>query len=243
MTGEDIFRQLGGIDPVLAAAAAPDRPAKKRRWLPWAAAAACLVLILSLGLALRPPQPANPNAQPTDLPVGPMQYPTVPGIIEDWPYYQSPEEIAEAADYIFTGRVLSVSFAIFDMETGLEDADPQSQSTRRYLHTVYTVAVTRSHKGESPFLVRIRVLGGLPGYREQEQYALLQTAGLGEGIHIVNYGVGWYPCTLAPGGEYLLCTTMRNGSFDCDINPFQFAHYPASETAKEILAACNSSGG
>lgn len=55
MTGENIFKALGGIDPALIAAAAPGEKAKgkKRPWVKWMAAAACLALLATGGILWR----------------------------------------------------------------------------------------------------------------------------------------------------------------------------------------------
>ena len=54
MTGENILRELGGLDADLIAKAAPgEKIAKKpHKWIKWVAAAACFTLIAGTVLAL-----------------------------------------------------------------------------------------------------------------------------------------------------------------------------------------------
>lgn len=55
MTSEQIYRELGGIDPALVAQAAPGEKITKKRhqWIKWVAAAACLTLMAAGGILWR----------------------------------------------------------------------------------------------------------------------------------------------------------------------------------------------
>ena len=55
MTSEQIYRELGGIDPALVAQAAPGEKITKKRyqWIKWVAAAACLTLMSAGGILWR----------------------------------------------------------------------------------------------------------------------------------------------------------------------------------------------
>lgn len=74
MTGRNLLQAMGHIDPRLIAEAAPDVPHKKkanRAWVKWAAVAACLVLIIGVGLIIQtlkptpgPPEPPPPFFSP-----------------------------------------------------------------------------------------------------------------------------------------------------------------------------------
>ncbi len=55
MTSEQIYRELGGVDPALVAQAAPGEKItkKRRKWIKWVAAAACLTLMAAGGILWR----------------------------------------------------------------------------------------------------------------------------------------------------------------------------------------------
>ena len=69
---------------------------------------------------------------------------------QDWPSYETADEIVAAASNIYSGKVSEISFAIVDMKTGYIDEDPDSPSTSRMLYTVYTVEVDKNYKGDNP---------------------------------------------------------------------------------------------
>ncbi len=153
----------------------------------------------------------------------------------DWPYYQYATEVVEASTHIYHGKVTDISFAIIDQRTGVVDQSPQSSATRRMLYTVYTIEITDHYKGDSPAEVRLCMEGGLIGYKEEEQYNLMNESGLLEryqGIPVCeSYG------TLPIGAEYLFCIS-RIGDFDHIISPTQFAYPMDSENSRKIIRAC-----
>lgn len=71
MKSERILNAMGNIDDALVEAARPGAPAKKRGWVKWAAAAACLAVVLAGGFALysRTAAPKTPYPDTADLPV------------------------------------------------------------------------------------------------------------------------------------------------------------------------------
>lgn len=152
----------------------------------------------------------------------------------DWPFYNSAEEIIEASKYVYSGTVTDISFEIIDFATGKADRSPDSDSTSRRIHTVYTVALSNNYKGESPAETKIAIMGGLPGYKEEEQKELIVSSkSLPEGctgLYVVGMDV-----RLEIGNEYLFCIYGRSGGFDDIINPQQFSHAPESESAKSII--------
>lgn len=154
----------------------------------------------------------------------------------DWPSYATAEEIEKASTYIYSGTVTDVSFEIIDYSTGKIDRDRSSTASSRTLYTIYTIRTDKNFKGESPSEVKICVIGGIVGFREEEQFKLLESSGLiqpgREGIH-----VSVDDCRLATGKEYLFCTSGRVDGLDFIINPDQFAHNMESEDAKEVIRA------
>ena len=152
----------------------------------------------------------------------------------DWPSYNSAEEIINASKYVYSGTVTDISFEIIDYVTGKVDNSPDSDSTSRALYTVYTVSVAENYKGESPAETKVKVMGGLSGYREEEQKELMVSSKLlPDGS--VGFAVEGVDVRLQVGCEYLFCTNRSESGFDRIINPQQFSHAPDSETAKNII--------
>ena len=98
----------------------------------------------------------------------------------DWPVYNTAAEIVTASSNIYTGKVKNISFEIVNMKTGTADSSAASGKTDCMLYTVYTVDVLKSYKGDNSGEIKICVIGGIAGYRENEQYDALQAAGLYE---------------------------------------------------------------
>ena len=144
-------------------------------------------------------------------------------------------EIVTASSNIYTGKVKNISFEIVNMKTGTADSSAASGKTDCMLYTVYTVDVLKSYKGDNSGEIKICVIGGIAGYRENEQYDALQAAGLYEqynGIPVVDGG-----CSLAIDGEYLFCTSRTAGGYDFVINKTQFAHAVNSQNYTAITSA------
>lgn len=155
----------------------------------------------------------------------------------DWPYYHTAEEIIDAASYVFTGTVTDIYFEIVDLKTGKADRDADSQSTSRAIQTVYTIEISKTYKGGERSTTKLSVLGGIEGYKEEVQNALLRSAGLtkpdSDNIVICDAA----GITLDIGREYLFCTHRGVGDFDSNINATQFAFSLDSHNAKIILDA------
>lgn len=152
----------------------------------------------------------------------------------DWPKYNSIDEIVNASTNVYSGYVTDISFDIIDYSTGMSDNNPNSTSKSRTIFTVYTVSLKTNYKGKSPSEIKICKIGGILGYKENEQYDLLRSSML-----IPEGSVGIYvsddDCRLAIGNEYLFCISRLSGDFDHIINPYQFAYHIDSENAKSII--------
>ena len=152
--------------------------------------------------------------------------------VADWPYYETAEELTDTATDVYIGKVKEISFVIIDRETN-EPADINSVQggESSALYTVYTVEITDSFKGEKKDEVKIKVNGGLPGYKEDEQYKLQES--LGSSIIPV-----WDKNLeqLEIGSEYVFCTIHKYGSFEIIPSLYQFAFQIDSANAKAVLA-------
>ena len=154
----------------------------------------------------------------------------------DWPSYATAEEIVNASTHIYSGTVTDVSFEIIDYSTGKVDRDRSSTSTSRTLYTVYTIRTDKNYKGNSSDEVKICKMGGISGFREEEQFELLDSSGLiqprREEIPISDDN-----CKLDIGKKYLFCISRNSNEFDFIINPYQFAHDIDSKDAKDVIGA------
>jgi hypothetical protein len=85
-------------------------------------------------------------------------------------------ELVELADHVFIGEVERISFAVINDETGKA---PTIECHPRFLTliTIYDVNVLTSYKGAQQSTMRIVTGGGIKGYRESEQLAIIMEAG------------------------------------------------------------------
>lgn len=155
----------------------------------------------------------------------------------DWPVYHTAEELVDAATNVYTGKVIDIAFDIIDYQTGKSDRSNLSGSDYRMLYTVYTVEITESHKGENDKTAKLCIMGGVPGFHDEEQDKLMQKSGLAtkySGIPILKDGK-----KLTVDESYLFCAHRSvTGNHDYVINMDQFAFYTDSESATLIRDQC-----
>lgn len=157
----------------------------------------------------------------------------------DWPYYNTAEALIDAADNIYTGKVIDITFDIIDEVTGESDQSNLSESKDRMLYTVYIIEVSESYKGKNDGTKKLCIMGGILGFDENSQYSLMQKSGL-----ITEYsGLPIDPeigKKLIVGESYLFCgCESRTGNHDYIVNPVQYAFYVDSESAALIQEQCN----
>ena len=154
----------------------------------------------------------------------------------DYPSYSSASEVAKAAENVYTGTVTDISFEIIYMQTGETVDTGDSSEASRMLYTVYTVQLTDSFKGENPEVIKIYRIGGLIGYKEADQYNMIEKSGLLDEYHGIPVTTDADASKLTVGAQYLFCTVRPVDGHDVPINPTQFAYAPASASADEIIA-------
>jgi hypothetical protein len=85
-------------------------------------------------------------------------------------------ELVELADHVFIGEVERISFAVMNEETGKAPTE-ECHPIFLTLITIYDVNVLTSYKGVQQSTMRIATGGGIKGYRESEQLAIIMEAG------------------------------------------------------------------
>ena len=112
-------------------------------------------------------------------------------IIAEPNVYDALDSLTAAADRIVEGKVTNISFVVLNDYTGEPPAasdDPRDNM----IWTIYEVLVKNTYKGERERKVNIRVVGGIQGYREAEQIALMkqyEEKGLyreNSGLHVLH---------------------------------------------------------
>lgn len=151
-------------------------------------------------------------------------------IIIDWDEYQTAAEIVNAATNVFTGKVIDISFEIFNVKTGQIDHSSESDEADLLLYTLYTVDVLDNSKGSSSSPLTIKMVGGIES-RMEEQKELCREVGVVRPI--INGGT----TELTIGESYLFCT-QRYPLYDAIINMKQFAYPTDSAEAEAIRQAC-----
>ena len=85
----------------------------------------------------------------------------------DWPYYNTPQSLYEAATDIFEGKVSNIFFKIIDMQSGkVVDDEKVDDKTYLRLYTVYEIDVTDSYKKAESSKMYVCVSTGFEGYKE-----------------------------------------------------------------------------
>ena len=93
----------------------------------------------------------------------------------DWPYYDNPEELISVSTNIFEGKITNVLFCVMDMGKVVNGT---KASNKAKLYTVYEIEATKVYKGDEKEKYYISVLGGIPGYKEEEQLKVLKECGM-----------------------------------------------------------------
>ena len=140
----------------------------------------------------------------------------------DWPYYDSLQELAEAATDIYEGKIVNISFDIVDMYTGKSLSESESvDKSHLELYTVYEVEVSKTYKGTEKDKRSFCVVGGLDHYKLEDQYDLMSSAQIytpDMGIKVIDEFR-----TLNIGESYLFLTADNGGTYDYIVNANQFA--------------------
>ncbi len=176
----------------------------------------CLILTTLLLAACGAPAPAPSAPAPSD-PSGPVKN----YINVNWPHYQTPQALADAATDIVEGKVVGIFFDVLDLSTGksVSQVTPGPDASLE-LYTVYQVQVTHRYKGAQEETLYICHIGGLEGYEEAQQKAALQQAHLGD----ADLGFLNHISPLQVGAGYLFYASDLGGSYRYIINGHQFAY-------------------
>ena len=94
-----------------------------------------------------------------------------------WPIYSCSEELIDAADAVFLGKVTDISFAVLNVTNGMPVND-STDLTARELYTLYKFDILTVYKGDVSGRTHIKVMGGVQNYNEDHQIELLRENGL-----------------------------------------------------------------
>ena len=139
----------------------------------------------------------------------------------DWPHYDSVQTLVSASDNVFEGKLTNIYFDIVDLKTGYS-ASKNSEASDLYLYTVYEIDVNTSYKGVNADKICIKVIGGIAGYKEMEQYAKMNEYDLYKdevGLLVLEQVE---PLTL--GETYLFLTCGPSGPYHNIVSDTQFAY-------------------
>ena len=140
----------------------------------------------------------------------------------DWPYYNTPQSLYEAATDIFEGKVSNIFFKIIDMQSGkVVDDEKVDDKTYLRLYTVYEIDVTDSYKKAESSKMYVCVSTGFEGYKEAEQRDLMISAEIynkNTGIQVIREFEH-----LKIGESCLFLTVDLGGTYNYIVNADQFA--------------------
>ncbi len=137
--------------------------------------------------------PSNTTNEPGDRS---MHEPGYRIMEADWPAYFSTQELVQAANVVFTGKITDISFAVLDLDA--LPATEETEERHRYLHTMYTVETIDQYKGDVDESVQVRIMGGIKDYKTDDQMSLLNETEQEWGIPLL---AGSVPYTI--GETYL----------------------------------------
>ncbi len=144
--------------------------------------------------------------------------------------FETPDELADAADMVFIGKVKSLSFEVLDINTGLPPTG-QTEEHDNILYTNYTVEVLTSYKGDVSGTFTFKEYGGLRDRYIDEQIIALTEVKEHPTISDIlvaereNY-------IIEEGHTYLFSLyKLNNGSF-CLLTPDKQSAFPV-ENAEE----------
>lgn len=75
------------------------------------------------------------------------------------------------SNLILIGKVTGILFEMLDAKTA-EAPTEKTEERDHYFHTIYDIDVITSYKGDASHITTVRLMGGIIGSFEDEQYAL-----------------------------------------------------------------------
>lgn len=89
----------------------------------------------------------------------------------DWPYYRTPDELIEKADYVCIARITDITFEMLDRSSGLPVMGPSAASE---LNTIFHFEVIKGYKGSLTDKMTFMTDGGLMNYKVATQVKLMK---------------------------------------------------------------------
>lgn len=140
----------------------------------------------------------------------------------------SAEEIVKNEDVICTGKVTNISFAVLDLDTCLPPTE-NSVDYKVNLFTIYDIELINSYKGTVEKNFRLVDIGGIKGYKVDEQLEALNNKYIKDKTTIAVWDD---PPEINVGEEYLFI--MRHSNAD---KPCFFSHH--KQTALPLSSPYN----
>ena len=104
-------------------------------------------------------------------------------------YFETTEELMNTAAGVFEGKVVNISFIAMDRnEVVVTDStlDTPFDKDSATLLTVYEISTQITYKGDIGETMYIIILGGLEGYKEDEQKDFMRKTGISERTEILQ---------------------------------------------------------
>ena len=113
-----------------------------------------------------------------------------------WTIYSDANQLVDAADLVFIGKLTDISFTALDINTGLEITE-KTEDSNRSLYTLYHFDVIETYKGDTSQVTYFMRSGGLENYKTDEQLKVVKennVYGWEEGIRVwedaIEYEIG-----------------------------------------------------
>ena len=91
----------------------------------------------------------------------------------DWPMYDTPKEVIDAANVVYIGKIVDISFEILNALNAMPITKDTPEKYRE-LYTIYHIDIIQSYKGEEKEKTKLRIMGGLRDYHAEEQIELME---------------------------------------------------------------------
>lgn len=171
MTTEKFSNALGNIGEKYVDEAVTYSTKKKSVRITWVWFAACLSLLVIAIFVMydRSPSIVTPPTENGELPEGLYTL-----ISADWHIYSGAKDLIDNADLVFIGKITDIDFQVLDWSSALPVSDDTPDFSRR-LYTIYTVEISDTYKGDTTYVTKIRVMGGLVNYKVDEQLSVMES--------------------------------------------------------------------
>ncbi len=164
-------------------------------------------------------------SSPADKPSTNAEKANISYVNPDWPYYRTAQELVEAADNIFEGRIVRAFYDVLEVRNGqVAKAQNPEKDAELWLYMVYEIEITKSYKGVEEGKILLCSYGDNSEADIAEQVVAREAAG----VHNEQTTFCMMDCMdlkaekLSVGESFLFLSAATDGEYNYIVNPDQF---------------------